>query len=706
MPQWNVNALEAPRVFYLREHSTLADVGEQISRLAADDFRAASAFAFVSKSKIAFDADAATPLLQYAAGKPAILLTPGGSFSIEVDLISANGLSQLEGESVISRVREADFLQLLQEDGGACALEPHANYHFVTPSLTHSSRFMRIGDLLHDLRTLDRFAFWLRPHAGNAHAILVDSWSIASPILRTLQINKIDIPFDCLPEHPTHNSIACRRVVEGLLSNLPTGGKLVAFISISGSGRLVNQISAMVAERGAGQAAFECLSIYGFTNTPAEVSCFARVPARESFSQDSCDLCAKGSIPVHIDPAAYHLKSLREPKVLLSKPHLKPARPFLERYLDTPGLFLVHHDDGNDGRHHAFDINMSKLLSHPEFVKRFEDKMRMLAGQVDLVVAPNHEPGKQLAGEAGRALGCSVIISDALDRSKMSATEVETVSKVKRILIVDDVVNSGSRIKGYIQFIREGKYGSFESINYLVAVARPSTPQDLSALANSLTAGHGWNGAFHAVEEIMLPSWNEELCPWCAEFDFASRIARNFSRPPQWLSDRLAKLRNRIGGITDEPLLLLPGVTSVVLGDQSPVCPSGTSSMVTMFAVASALQSHRNDGDLEKQLHPGFPVGNVMSPENVRDRYTEGLIRAALLRLVHRAEWGQLTGMETRDLLVSEIGKRNQKILAGELFFALGRESLPPVSGSIFKSAFENYFEGDHDLIASVFGTT
>ncbi len=705
MLQWNLNSLEAPRVFHLLEHSTLADVGEQISRLAADDFRAASAFAFISKSKIAFDADAATPLLQYAAGKPTILLTPDKTFSIEVDLISANEFSQLEREPVISMVREADFLQLLQEDGGACALEPHANYHFVTPSLTHSSRFMRIGDLLRDLCTLDRFAFWLRPHVGTAQAILVDSWSIASPILRTLQINKIDIPFDCLPEHPTHNSIACRRVVEGLLSKIPTSGKLVALVSISGSGRLVNQISEMIAERGAGKITFECLSIYGFTNTPEEVSCFARVPARESFSQDSCDLCAKGSIPVHIDPAAYHLKFLREPKVFLSKPHLKPARPFLERYLDTPGLFLVHHDDGNDGRHHAFDINMSKLLSHPEFVKRFEDKLKMLAGQVDLVVAPNHEPGKRLAGEAGKALGCSVIISDSLDRSKMSPEEVEAVSKVKRLLIVDDVVNSGSRLKDYIQFIREGKYGVFESLNYLVAIARPSTPQDLSALANSLTAGHGWQGAFHAVEEILLPNWNEDLCPWCAEFDFVSRIARNYSRPPQWLSERLAKLRNRHVGITEEPLLLLPGVTSVVLGDQSPVCPGGTSSMVTIFAVASALQSHRNDEDIKKQLLPGFPVGNVLNPNTLKNRYTEGLIRAAFLRLVQRAEWGQLSGMKTRDLLISEIGKQNQKILTGELFFALGRASLPPVSGGIFKSAFEGFFEDDHDLIASVVDT-
>lgn len=705
MPQWNVNALESPRVFYLRDGSTLADVGEQISRLAADDFRVASAFAFVSKSQIAFDASAATPLLQYAAGKPVILLTPGESFSIKTDLIAAAGLSELENEPVISKVREADLLQLLQDDRGACALEPHANYHFVTPSLTHSSRFMRIGDLLHDLETLDRLAFWLRPYAGSANAILVDSWSIASAILRTLQINKLDIPFDCLPEHPTHNSTACRRVVEGLLSRLPTNGKLVAFVSISGSGKLADQITEMVDERGAGKVPFECFSIYGFANTPQPINCFARVPAREAFLPDSCELCANGSIPIHIDPAAYHLKSFREENVCLSKTHAQPAKLFIERYRDASGLFLVHHDDRNDGRHHAFDINMLTLLSHPEFAKRLEQKLKLLDGQVELIVAPNHDPGRKLAAEVSKALGCPVIIHDTLERNRMGADEALAVTNAKKLLIVDDVVNSGSRLKRYIQSIREGQYGHFEVLNYLVAIARPSTPQNLAAVSDSLTAGHGWKGAFHAVEEIILPSWNEEKCPWCAEFDFASRIARKSSRPPEWLSERLAKLRNRNDGITDEPLLLLPGVVSVVLGDESPIGPGGMSSMLTMFAVASALQAHRSDGDPKKQLHPGFPVGNVMSPENVKNRYTEGLIRAALLRLVHRAEWGQLTGSETRDLLVSEVGNENQKILGGELLFALGR-TLPPLSSGKFKSVFSNFFQGDHDFIASAIVTT
>ena len=95
-----------------------------------------------------------------------------------------------------------------------------------------------------------------------------------------------------------------------------------------------------------------------------------------------------------------------------------------------------------------------------------------------------------------------------------------------------------------------------------------------------------------------------------------------------------------------------------------------------------------------------------MSPENVKDRYTEGLIRAALLRLVQRAEWGQLTGIQTRDLLVSEVGNDNQKILGGELLFALGRAALPPLSSGKFKSVFSNFFQSEHDFIASAVITT
>jgi hypothetical protein len=524
-------------------------------------------------------------------------------------------------------------------------------------------------------------------------------------ILRTLQLDRLDLPFDCLPEHPAHNSIGCRTVVERLLARIPANGKLVAFVSISGSGKLVQHLKDLLAERTQAGLDFECWSIFGYENEKANElnGCFAIAPQRETYTYDDCKLCEQGSVPLSIDPVAYHLKSLHEQPVFLTQFHAKPARPFIDTYKETPGLFLVHHDDRNDGRHHAFDLDMVMLISQPEFVQRLLSKFKSLEGQVDLVVAPNHEPGKMLAAEAAKAFHCPIIIHDTLQKTALSSAETDAVTKARKLLIVDDVVNSGSRLKRYVQSVREGRYGQFDVFNYLVAVARPSSPQDLSALSKSLTAGHTWKGAFDAVEEIILPAWSKDECPWCLEFDFLSRIAREFARPPRWLSHRLARLRDRNTGITDEPLFLLPRVDSVVMGEKSPVCPGGVSSMVGTFLFASALQRHRHDPDPLKQLHPGFPVGNVMNPENVSTRYTEGLIRAILLRLVRRAEWGQVPGVETRDFLLKEIAQDNQKVLAGELLFALGRSALPPVSPGKFLPAFAEFFENDVEIIESGF---
>ena len=124
--------------------------------------------------------------------------------------------------------------------------------------------------------------------------------------------------------------------------------------------------------------------------------------------------------------------------------------------------------------------------------------------------------------------------------------------------------------------------------------------------------------------------------------------------------------------------------------------------MVTLFAIASGLQAHRNDGNHKNQLHPGFPLGNILNPENVKSRYTEGLIRAIYLRLVRRGEWGQITGAQTRDCLLHEIARPNQMIISGELLFALARSALPPITRKTFIGFFSHFLNGDCDKIAEI----
>jgi len=59
-----------------------------------------------------------------------------------------------------------------------------------------------------------------------------------------------------------------------------------------------------------------------------------------------------------------------------------------------------------------------------------------------------------------------------------------------------------------------------------------------------------------------------------------------------------------------------------------------------------------------------------------------------------------------RDFLLKEIPQGNQKIMAGELLFAIGRAALPPISPGKFDSTFVEFFESDLETVKSGFFKT
>ena len=111
--------------------------------------------------------------------------------------------------------------------------------------------------------------------------------------------------------------------------------------------------------------------------------------------------------------------------------------------------------------------------------------------------------------------------------------------------------------------------------------------------------------------------------------------------------------------------------------------------MPLTFAIASALQRHRSDSNVKRQLHPDFPLANVLSPKNF-ERYDEGLIRAILLMNVTRHELGSQASIDTRDYLLAQMRKDNQSMVAGAILGAFGRRGVPPIS----VEAFMNHFDG------------
>jgi len=651
-------------------------------------FREFEALAFVYHEPIKWNESDAKGIRSYAPNRSHFIVDRHGIIE-RVRKIGEINFLQVEDPEIQKSICEADLMDLMFAEGASCALEASGNYHFVTPSLVHTDRFIRVGDLVRNRETLDRLAFWLEQSIGNSNGVLVDSWSISAVALRAIQKIGRKIPFDCIPEHPVQNPSACRAVADALVQEMGNKGKLLVLVSITGSGQLLESVQSILGDI-EGSIEVEFLSLYGFESTPERFRCLARIADKGmAHIEGACSFCTQGSIAIPIDPTSYHLRSWREELVMLGSSHCDPGRSFIDTYSAIDGLFFAHRNSPSDNRHHAYDIDVMRLIKLPSFRKKHEEALKQFLDQVDLIISPNHSAGRELLAIAANVLGNpTTLIADDLGRSSLRASAIEDLVTAKAVLIVDDTLNSGSRVQRYIQGIREGGYGSFTSINFHVGLARPETEAEFNRISKSIADHHPWEGNVFFTEFLLLPRWDAEHCPWCKEFELLGRLEESYGSPSAWLTERTQLLRNTTTGISSDPLLLVPPAVAQKLGAASPICNQHTPPMPLTFAIASALQRHRSDSDAKRQLHPDFPLGNVLSPKNF-ERYSEGLIRAILLRNVTRHELGSQASPTTRDFLLGEMHKDNQLILAGEILAALARSSLPIISQALFKTKFD-----------------
>jgi hypothetical protein len=298
------------------------------------------------------------------------------------------------------------------------------------------------------------------------------------------------------------------------------------------------------------------------------------------------------------------------------------------------------------------------------------------------VIVPPHAAGRALGTIAAEVLEVPLIVHDNL-RPAWDLAEVDCLRlrQARQLLILDDVLMSGSRLDGYNKALRENQeaFGSFDCVHFWVGVARPDCAASLRRAEISLTKHAPWEASLGFAEKIFLPAWNEKGCPWCLEYDFLSRWSKEQAEPPAWLQQRLQYLTQKGVGISGEPLLLLPPSQPVTLGVGSLVGPVGLSSIETVFSVMAGVQNLRHDASDQKRLWRSILAANVLKPANFIN-YSEALVRAALLRSLNPAELGQTARMESNEVLLKALAQSDQHLLLGEMVFAMYRNLLPKSS--------------------------
>ncbi|MGE3578210.1 MAG: hypothetical protein AB7I25_07090 [Vicinamibacterales bacterium] len=583
-----------------------------------------------------------------------------------------------EASPAVNTLCEADLWSLLHEPG--CLLPPADEFHYEGPNRSHFSGFVRPGLAMLSTAALDSFAFWLLPHFTPGQPILVDTGHLLSLSLHVPRYLQTHTQNGTLPNSACDALRGYWEDDTDLLQRLlPLRARthenhLLVVISARSSGRLESRIRALAAPL---WEEITVVNLYGIRHGDEDAHVMCTLPgAYARLGVAPCRLCSSGVPVVKVDPRTYLLElSAVAKRETLNRRDAASARQFFERYRgqDVVTLHRTRRDPGEPPRHHMIHLDVARMLDSPTFTDKLDAQVSALGGGVELVLAPSHQCAGLLGQRAAALLGTDLVICDAEQLRHLSVAQRIRITQSRSILIVDDVITTGTRLRGYQARLRalEG-FNASTTVRLLVGVARPTSETQLVLARDML----GHESAFSCVEKVVLPNWDQRDCPWCAERALLEAADINDS---DYFRERLAAVRN-VDGLTGDIFIRLDQTLPEMVMTDSPVFGSGLTQSELFMAVASALQEMRNSGRLLEYPQP--PLTRVLSPDGyITGRYFESVIDAAICRASRRFD---LRAAAIEPELIAKVGRRLAEPISadfrGELLLAIALGKLPTAS--------------------------
>ena len=586
-----------------------------------------------------------------------------------------SGGDPIESAPSIPAVRSRALQRLLEGSGAPCYMDSGATYHFVTPSNRHTRVFLRVADSLTSTDILDQYAFWMMPFLAAVDLVLADTWGIASIILRTLQLLGSSAYFDCFSVHPAHDQFAAENTIKRVLARKPRGARVAVVISVTASGSVADIIQRLLGEQDVESGSVSITNIFAFAQTTSIGTTLCRLPVNpdQYGSYEECPDCVAGtSTAIEIDQRGYNLRLDREVDCLLrhdlfSNEIIRAERLTIEAAHAGRAL-RVHRSDPSDDRHHGFHVDVASLLESDEFSRDLLTAASSFT-KPDTLLVPDHLAGRKLAETLAANWTVEVVYANRLDPANgLPREDHERLSCARNLLIVDDVVNTGSRLESFVDGLRR-HYPVKDSVEILVGVARTVSHESLKKIQRSFR-NPTWTSKFHAVREVFLPDWRSQDCPWCVEWDFLCRVSKRLAEPPLWLTNRIAELSSTQG--TESPLLLLPGSEPPLLGAGSYIANEKANALLVSFLIAADLQYLRFDIDEARRLSPLYPTSAVFAADNLTN-YSEPMLRALHLRLIRPVEWGTKNRAKMSAQVMKYLSDGRHDVLLGEYLLAVAR---------------------------------
>jgi hypothetical protein len=586
-------------------------------------------------------------------------------------------------DALMQEIRDAELWAIAHQPG--CLLEPVDEFHYEGPNGSHYQGFLRPGLALLSTDILDAVAFWLLPQMKSAPAIIADTGHLlslaqhAQRYARTEQA--LDSTFaaaDALRGYAEPSALLQKRLSEVHAES--STDALLLLVSVRSSGQLADRVKELAQQL---WTHVTTVSLYGITSVNSDGSAsdpvMCSLPARyQRLGKKPCTLCQAGVPLVRVDPHTYLLEvSAVADRKNIGSSNADAARSFMERYsgLGAVTLHKTRTDPHEPPRHHTVHLDIGALMRRPVFWDALLQQVATLQGSFQVIVSPSHPAAVRLAERVGQETGRPTICVDEDQIGSLPGGSLQLLKDATEILIIDDVVSTGTRLRGYKYHLREvGAAEDETTIHLLVGVARTSTRKQLSSIRDMLMP----RGVLLRAEDFLLPDWNDGDCPWCRE---QKLLVTHSGLLGAYLADRLHRLRQVEVGLSDDVFIHWDRAHHPMkLGPRS-VFGSNLNQAELFLVVASALQDMRSSGALSE--HPQPPLARVLAPDGyLTGRYYEDTIDAAICRAAKRHDLRTST-MEPE--LMNKVARRLAEPfsvgLRGELLIAISDGKLPVVPG-------------------------
>ena len=609
------------------------------------------------------------------AGVPTYLLTwREGSYSY----FRVQERDWVHDDELTRHLAHAEFWSMLQQPG--CILTPTSEFHYEGPNGSHFHGFVRPGLALLSTEALDGAAFWLLPYARPDVPIIADTGHLLGLAMHAQrycasQLGGVVSGTTC---DAVRGYLETDDEIEVRLARIrqeTTVNRALIVISAKSTGRLERRLRTIAAKL---WSTVDVVNLYGIRESGATdaspVLCTLPAAYRR-FGKAPCELCREGVPLVRVDPHTYLLEvSAVAQRANVAFEDAAAAKLFMERY-KRRGVVSLHRtrrDPHEQPRHHMVHLDISRMMDVPAFRDALRTRVGELASRFDVILTPSHPAAIALAKEVSKLSGIATIECDEEELGKTSGENLAKLRQSKGVVIVDDVVSTGTRLRGYKKRLREiTGFDPNTALHLLVAVARPTSDKQFNLVRDMLRPG----GSLSYVERVTLPDWSEKDCPWCKERDLLAGVNLSDST---YFTQRMALLSDTETGLSDEIFLRLDGESPSMALTESPVFGKDLIQAELFFVVASALQRMRNADRLFEYAQP--PLARVLSPDGyLTGRYFEAIIDAAICRASRRFD---LRTSSIEPELIAKVGRRLGEPfsaeLRAELLFSIASGQLPP----------------------------